>query len=43
MGSERVCFSSEKLKSLGFEFEHSVEEMYDGAIRSCKEKNVMPI
>lgn len=39
---EKIRFSSEKLMSLGFNFEYSIEDMYYGAIGSCQEKNLIP-
>ncbi|OVA18756.1 NAD-dependent epimerase/dehydratase [Macleaya cordata] len=37
-----VHFSSKKLKDLGFQFKYTMEDMYDGAIRSCREKKLLP-
>ncbi|XP_051146218.1 vestitone reductase-like [Andrographis paniculata] len=33
--------SSEKLKKIGFEYKYGIEEMYDGGIKSCKEKGIL--
>uniref|UniRef100_A0A1D1YQ36 Flavanone 4-reductase n=1 Tax=Anthurium amnicola TaxID=1678845 RepID=A0A1D1YQ36_9ARAE len=38
-----VHLSSKKLKDLGFEYKHTVEDMFDGAINSCKERNLIPL
>lgn len=40
--TEIVSFSSKKLLDLGFGFKYSVEEMYEGAIQSCREKGLLP-
>ena len=34
-------FDSSKLKDLGFEYEHTLEDMFDGAIKSCREKGLL--
>ncbi|KAL0373534.1 UNVERIFIED_CONTAM: protein BRI1-5 ENHANCED 1 [Sesamum radiatum] len=33
--------SSKKLLESGFKYENGLEEMYDGAIKSCKEKGLL--
>ncbi|KAK4493214.1 hypothetical protein RD792_017916 [Penstemon davidsonii] len=35
--------SSRKLLETGFEYEHGLEEMFDGAIQSCKEKGLLSL
>ncbi|KAI3884755.1 hypothetical protein MKW92_042644 [Papaver armeniacum] len=40
---EPVRFSSKKLTDLGFQYKYTWEDMFDGAIQSCKEKNLLPI
>nr|AUB45108.1 dihydvroflavonol-4-reductase [Iris lactea var. lactea] len=42
-GIEVVHFSSKRLLDLGFEFKHTVEEMFDEAIQSCIEKKLIPL
>uniref|UniRef100_A0A3N7EQL6 NAD-dependent epimerase/dehydratase domain-containing protein n=1 Tax=Populus trichocarpa TaxID=3694 RepID=A0A3N7EQL6_POPTR len=37
-GYKQCGLSSEKLLDCGFRFEHGLEDMFDGAIQSCKEK-----
>ncbi|XP_059623620.1 dihydroflavonol 4-reductase-like [Cornus florida] len=37
-----VSFSSEKLKEMGFEFKYSLEDMFKGAIETCREKGLLP-
>nr|UUY86287.1 dihydroflavonol 4-reductase 3 [Aglaonema commutatum] len=37
-----ISFSSKKLLDLGFEFKYSLEDMFDGAIQSCREKGLLP-
>ncbi|KAL6007176.1 hypothetical protein ACLOJK_032672 [Asimina triloba] len=37
-----VKFSSKKLTDMGFKFQYSMEDMYEGAIQSCKEKKLLP-
>ncbi|KAI3980132.1 hypothetical protein MKX01_033273 [Papaver californicum] len=36
-----VRFSSKKLTDLGFQYKYTWEDMFDGAIQSCKEKNLL--
>nr|AGR34043.1 dihydroflavonol-4-reductase [Ginkgo biloba] len=36
-----VPFSSKKLLDMGFKFQYTMEEMFDGAIHSCKEKGLL--
>ncbi|CAL4975125.1 unnamed protein product [Urochloa decumbens] len=38
-----VHFSSKKLLDHGFEFRYTVEDMFDAAIRSCREKGLIPL
>ncbi|KAJ4963155.1 hypothetical protein NE237_023094 [Protea cynaroides] len=38
-----VLFSSKKLTDLGFKYKYTAEDMFDGAIRSCREKNLIPL
>ncbi|KAJ9703504.1 hypothetical protein PVL29_005025 [Vitis rotundifolia] len=38
-----VCFSSKKLTDLGFQFKYSLEDMYKGAIETCREKGLIPL
>ncbi|KVI08812.1 NAD-dependent epimerase/dehydratase [Cynara cardunculus var. scolymus] len=37
-----VSFSSKKLKEMGFEFKYDLEEMFKGAIDSCRDKGLLP-
>lgn len=37
-----VRFSSDKLRGMGFEFKYSLEDMYRGAIDTCREKGLLP-
>nr|AHM27144.1 dihydroflavonol 4-reductase [Angelonia angustifolia] len=37
-----VRFSSKKLTSMGFKFKYSLEDMYRGAIETCREKGLLP-
>lgn len=37
-----VPFSTKKLLDLGFKFKYTKEEMFDGAIRCCKENGLLP-
>jgi len=39
---ESVSFSSKKLKGMGFEFKYSLEDMFKGAIETCREKGLLP-
>ncbi|CAL4948559.1 unnamed protein product [Urochloa decumbens] len=38
-----VHFSSKKLLDHGFEFRYTVEDMFDAAIRTCREKGLIPL
>nr|BAH98155.1 dihydroflavonol 4-reductase [Tulipa gesneriana] len=38
-----VRFSSKKLMDLGFNYQYTIEEMFDEGIRSCTEKKLLPI
>ncbi|RRT55558.1 hypothetical protein B296_00029910 [Ensete ventricosum] len=38
-----ISFSSKKLTDLGFTFKYSLEDMFDGAIESCREKGLLPL
>lgn len=38
-----VHFSSEKLLGHGFVFRYTVEDMFDAAIRTCREKGLIPL
>nr|ALU11270.1 dihydroflavonol 4-reductase 1 [Nelumbo lutea] len=40
---EAVRFSSEKIRSLGFEFKYSVGDMYVGAVKCAREKGLIPL
>lgn len=37
-----VCFSSKKLTDLGFEFKYSLEDMFTGAVDTCRAKGLLP-
>nr|BCM95297.1 dihydroflavonol 4-reductase [Echinacea purpurea] len=37
-----VSFSSKKLTDMGFKFKYDLEEMFKGAIDSCREKGLLP-
>ncbi|KAM3710668.1 hypothetical protein ACJW31_01G048100 [Castanea mollissima] len=39
---ETVSFSSKKLKDLGFEFKYNLEEMFVGAVETCRAKGLLP-
>ncbi|KAG6397367.1 hypothetical protein SASPL_143534 [Salvia splendens] len=38
-----VSFSSKKLEGMGFSFKYTLEEMFRGAIDSCREKGLLPL
>ncbi|GMN43082.1 hypothetical protein TIFTF001_012278 [Ficus carica] len=40
-GSKLPCLSSKKLLDSGFEFKYGVEDMFDDAIKCCKEKGYL--
>ncbi|XVF44254.1 hypothetical protein PTKIN_Ptkin02bG0105700 [Pterospermum kingtungense] len=40
---KRVEFSSKKLIDLGFEFKYSLEDMFRGAVKTCREKGLLPL
>jgi len=39
---EIVSFSSKKLTDLGFEFKYNLEEMFVGAVETCRAKGLLP-
>ncbi|KAJ8772635.1 hypothetical protein K2173_027812 [Erythroxylum novogranatense] len=39
----RVVFSSKKLTDLGFEFKYSLEDMFVGAVETCRAKGLIPL
>ncbi|KAK9910763.1 hypothetical protein M0R45_034721 [Rubus argutus] len=40
-GYKTCQFSSEKLLNSGFEFKHGLDDMFDGAVQSCREKGFL--
>lgn len=40
---EPVRFSSKKLLDHGFRFRYTVEDMFDAAVRTCREKGLIPL
>nr|WJP34988.1 dihydroflavonol 4-reductase 1 [Loropetalum chinense var. rubrum] len=38
-----VAFSSKKLTDLGFQFKYSLEDMFTGAVETCREKGLLPL
>nr|ALT22074.1 Dihydroflavonol 4-reductase [Punica granatum] len=41
--TEKVSFSSKKLRDLGLEFKHNLEDMFVGAVECCREKGLLPL
>ncbi|KHN12694.1 Bifunctional dihydroflavonol 4-reductase/flavanone 4-reductase [Glycine soja] len=39
---ELVRFSSKKITDLGFQFMYNLEDMYTGAIDTCRDKGLLP-
>lgn len=39
---QNIVFSSKKLTDLGFQFKYSLEDMFIGAVETCKEKGLLP-
>jgi bifunctional dihydroflavonol 4-reductase/flavanone 4-reductase len=37
-----VSFSSKKVKELGFQFKYSLEDMFVGAVETCRAKGLLP-
>lgn len=37
-----MSFSSKKLMDMGFQFKYSLEDMYKGAIETCRQKQLLP-
>ncbi|XP_057427322.1 dihydroflavonol 4-reductase-like [Lotus japonicus] len=37
-----IKFSSKKITDLGFKFKYSLEDMYTGAVETCREKGLLP-
>lgn len=40
---KNILFSSKKLTDLGFEFKHSLEDMYTGAVDTCRAKGLLSV
>ncbi|TXG52196.1 hypothetical protein EZV62_021365 [Acer yangbiense] len=40
---ENVVFCSKKILDLGFQFKYSLEDMYTGAVETCREKGLIPL
>ncbi|GKV40450.1 hypothetical protein SLEP1_g48094 [Rubroshorea leprosula] len=38
-----IEFCSKKLTDLGFEFKNSLEQMFEGAVETCREKGLLPV
>ncbi|XP_078446339.1 dihydroflavonol 4-reductase-like [Wolffia australiana] len=41
--SDIIGFSSKKLTDLGFSYKYTLEDMFDGAIQSCREKGLLVV
>ncbi|KAK4276563.1 hypothetical protein QN277_014696 [Acacia crassicarpa] len=39
---EIIRFSSKKIKDLGFQFKYSLEDMFTGAVDTCRQKGLLP-
>ncbi|KAJ1384905.1 hypothetical protein SESBI_42117 [Sesbania bispinosa] len=39
---EIIRFSSKKITDLGFKFKYTLEDMYTGAVETCREKGLLP-
>ncbi|XP_004499176.1 dihydroflavonol 4-reductase-like [Cicer arietinum] len=39
---EIIKFSSKKITELGFKFKYSLEDMFTGAVETCREKGILP-
>jgi len=39
---EIIRFSSKKITDMGFKFEYSLEDMFAGAVETCREKGLLP-
>lgn len=37
-----MSFSSKKLQGMGFKFKYSLEDMFRGAVDTCREKGLLP-
>ncbi|KAK1549708.1 hypothetical protein Q3G72_006543 [Acer saccharum] len=40
---ENVVFCSKKILDLGFQFKYSLEDMFTGAVETCREKGLIPL
>lgn len=40
---ENYKFSSKKLTDLGFKFKYNLEDMYTGAVETCRAKGLIPL
>ncbi|XP_059293169.1 dihydroflavonol 4-reductase [Lycium ferocissimum] len=38
-----ISFSSKKLMDMGFQFKYTLEDMYKGAIETCRQKQLLPL
>lgn len=39
---EIIKFSSKKITDLGFKFKYNLEDMFTGAVETCREKGLLP-
>jgi bifunctional dihydroflavonol 4-reductase/flavanone 4-reductase len=39
---EIIKFSRKKITDLGFKFKYSLEDMFTGAVETCREKSLLP-
>jgi bifunctional dihydroflavonol 4-reductase/flavanone 4-reductase len=39
---EIIKFSRKKITDLGFKFKYSLEDMFTGAVETCREKGLLP-
>ncbi|XP_030527010.1 dihydroflavonol 4-reductase [Rhodamnia argentea] len=42
-GMEKVSFSTQKLLDLGFKYKYTLEDMFVGAVETCREKELLPL
>ncbi|KAM7274075.1 hypothetical protein ACFE04_028739 [Oxalis oulophora] len=38
-----IAFSSKKLEDLGFKFKYNLEDMFTGAVETCRQKGLLPL
>ena len=40
---QKVSFSTKKLLDLGFKYKYTLEDIFVGAVETCREKGLLPL